>query len=94
MRGSIIGSIGLAALANAQGAFKVGTTIKTTSGDVTGQASKWKPEVSEYLGIPFALPPVGDLRWAAPKAFKNEGKPIEATKYASAVLFDPYLHTD
>ncbi|KAH8653152.1 Alpha/Beta hydrolase protein [Tricladium varicosporioides] len=46
--------------------FKVGQVVKTTSGPVVGHASTKYPEVSEYLGIPFAQPPVGDLRFAAP----------------------------
>ena len=67
-------------LACARG-FNVGQTVKTTSGDITGKPSSWKPEVSEYLGIPFAEPPVGKLRWAAPVAIKAPGKAINATTY-------------
>jgi cholinesterase len=67
-------------------AFKVGQTVKTTTGDLTGKASDWKPEVSEYLGIPFALPPIGNLRWAAPVANKAPGKAVDATKYGSSCL--------
>ncbi|KAF2674097.1 alpha/beta-hydrolase [Microthyrium microscopicum] len=65
----------------AQSTFRAGQTVKTTSGDITGQPSSWKPEVSEYLGIPYAEPPVGKLRWAAPVAAKGSGKAINATKY-------------
>ena len=61
--------------------FKVGQTVKTTTGDITGQSSSWKPDVSEYLGIPFAEPPIGKLRWAAPVAIKAPGKAVNATKY-------------
>jgi hypothetical protein len=67
-------------LVDAQG-FKIGQIVKTTSGDITGQPSSWKPGVSEFLGIPFAEPPVGKLRWAAPVAFKAPGKAVNATKY-------------
>ena len=76
-----------AALANAQASFKIGNTIKTTSGDVTGQASSWRSNVSEYLGIPFAQPPVGILRWAAPVRFKGS-KAISATKYVCTSLLE------
>jgi cholinesterase len=68
-------------LANAQAAWKVGNAVKTTSGTVLGQASNWQPEVSEYLGIPFAKPPEGELRWAAPQAITDSSKVINATKY-------------
>jgi carboxylesterase type B len=68
-----------AALANAQ-SFTPGQTVKTTSGDVKGKASSWKPAVSEYLGIPFAQPPVGPLRWVAPVKYNGAGKTVDATK--------------
>jgi len=67
-------------LVDAEG-FKIGATIKTTSGDITGQPSSWKPEVSEYLGIPYAEPPVGKRRFAVPVAIKAAGKAVNATKY-------------
>jgi cholinesterase len=73
-----------AALANAQ--FTPGQTVKTTSGNVRGQPSSWKPAVSEYLGIPFAQPPVGPLRWAAPQKYNGAGKTIDATKPGAACL--------
>lgn len=46
--------------------FTVGQIVDTSSGPVTGHAATEYPEVSEYLGIPFAQPPIGDLRFAAP----------------------------
>lgn len=49
-----------------QSDFTVGQVIETSSGPVAGHAATGYSEVSEYLGIPFAQPPVGDLRWAAP----------------------------
>lgn len=66
--------------------FIPGQLVKTTSGDVKGQASSWKPAVSEYLGIPFAQPPLGPLRWAAPIKFDGAGKTIDATKAGAACL--------
>ena len=68
------------ALIDAEG-FKIGQSVKTTSGDLTGQPSSWKPQVSEYLGIRYAEPPVGKLRFAAPVAIKAAGKALNATKY-------------
>jgi len=46
--------------------FKVGQTVVTSSGAVSGHAAARYAEVSEYLGIPYAKAPVGDLRFAAP----------------------------
>src|ERR1700712_1105556 len=71
-------------LTNAQTVWKIGNPVKTTSGTVIGQASQWQPEVSEYLGIPFAKPPEGELRWAAPQPIIDSSKVINATKYGYA----------
>jgi cholinesterase len=60
--------------------WTIGQAVDTVSGKVKGQASSWKPQVSEYLGIPFAQPPVGPLRFAAPKLFKG-GTVVNATKF-------------
>lgn len=40
--------------------------VSTDAGAVSGVAGK-NPEVRIYKGIPFAAPPVGDLRWRAPQ---------------------------
>jgi cholinesterase len=81
MRSSIFALIGVASLAQAQ-TWQVGQSVQTQTGKVIGKASSWKNQVSEYLGVPFAKPPVGDLRWAAPQALdKNSSKVIEATKF-------------
>ncbi|HEY1758142.1 MAG TPA: carboxylesterase family protein [Bryobacteraceae bacterium] len=40
--------------------------VKTDAGQVSGVTGK-NPEVRVYKGIPFAAPPVGDLRWKPPQ---------------------------
>jgi cholinesterase len=62
-------------------AFKVGKTVVTSSGPIEGHAASWQPEVSEYLGVPFAVPPVGPLRWMAPKPFIGN-KTVDAAKFS------------
>lgn len=49
-----------------QANFTVGQIVRTSSGAVVGHKATRYSEVSEYLGIPYAHPPVGDLRFAAP----------------------------
>ena len=41
-------------------------TVKVESGEISGTTAKL-PGVVAYLGIPYAAPPVGDLRWRAPQ---------------------------
>lgn len=61
-------------------AFEVGQQVNTTSGVIQGHAAANRSEVSEYLGIPFAQPPIGDLRFAAPEPYRSS-LPIDASSY-------------
>lgn len=60
--------------------WNVGQVVQTSSGLVSGHGSSVNKDVSEYLGIPYAVPPVGDLRWTAPKAFDGT-KAINGTSF-------------
>ncbi|TVY84374.1 Cholinesterase [Lachnellula suecica] len=51
--------------------WTVGQVVQTSSGQVTGHAAFPNVGVSEYLGIPFAVPPVDDLRWTAPVKYNG-----------------------
>jgi para-nitrobenzyl esterase len=53
----------LCACAMAQTAFKV---VKTDAGQISGSVNG-DGSVNIFKGIPFAAPPVGDLRWKAPQ---------------------------
>ncbi|QNF33136.1 carboxylesterase family protein [Adhaeribacter swui] len=44
--------------------------IKIQSGQISGAKSK-DGQIAIYKGIPFAAPPVGDLRWRAPQPVKS-----------------------
>jgi hypothetical protein len=49
--------------------FTAGQAVDTSSGKILGQAANRRNDVSEYLGIPYAQPPIGPLRWAEPRAY-------------------------
>jgi hypothetical protein len=66
---------------------KIGAPVNTTVGRVLGSASSVRSEVSAYLGIPFAEPPVGNLRFAAPVKYGFATKFINATKFVSIIEF-------
>ncbi|KAJ5671981.1 Carboxylesterase type B [Penicillium longicatenatum] len=50
----------------------IGASIKTSSGLIVGHAGSRFPDVSEYLGIPYASPPTGQLRFAAPVPLESK----------------------
>jgi len=58
-------------------------TIKVEGGLVEGVVEN---ELLVFKGIPFAAPPVGELRWKAPQPVKNWNGVLKADKYASASL--------
>ena len=41
--------------------------VKTASGEVQGKTIN-SGKVRAFLGLPYAAPPIGDLRWRAPEA--------------------------
>lgn len=62
--------------------YIVGAPVNTTSGVVWGHRAPNATTVSEYLGIPFAQPPVGPLRFAPPVRYTSN-KVLNAHEYVS-----------
>ncbi|XP_054165680.1 acetylcholinesterase-like [Oppia nitens] len=73
--------------------------INTTSGVVRGQTLHVKNlvldvTVDQYLGIPYAIPPISDLRFAKPLPIKTPHKEIiDATKQPKSCMQLPSLLT-
>ncbi|KAL7905855.1 Alpha/Beta hydrolase protein [Trichoderma velutinum] len=59
------------------------TNVPTTSGLITGHVPSNSDCVVEFLGIPYAQPPVGELRFEAPVKLNASSKPFIASNYAA-----------
>src|SRR5919201_3366994 len=78
--GAVLVALSLAKSAGADPATVTcspGTDVQTNSGPVCGLVTGG---VQEWLGIPYAAPPVGDLRWQPPQP----PPPWTATRQATA----------
>ena len=55
--------------------------IQTTSGTIQGAYSSVAPEIRAFKGIPFAAPPVGELRWRNPQSLPAWEGVRDATEF-------------
>jgi para-nitrobenzyl esterase len=62
-------------------ACAAGTVVNTSSGPVCGIVVNG---ITEWLGIPYAAPPVGPLRWASPQPPTPWSTTLTATAYGSS----------
>jgi hypothetical protein len=65
--------------------WTVGQVVHTSSGTVRGCAAPNANEVSMYLGIPYANPPIGTLRFEPPQKYECNNE-IDATKFVSTIV--------
>jgi para-nitrobenzyl esterase len=70
-------------------AAAVPDTVKTDAGQVAGVPGK-DPAVRAFKGIPFATPPVGDLRWRAPKAATHWDGVRKADQFSATCMQTEY----
>lgn len=75
-----------------QTTWTVGQPVTVKAGTVRGAASRVRPEVSAYLGIPFAQPPTGQQRFMPPVAvtsFSSAGNSTDNSTAFDASDFGP-----
>jgi para-nitrobenzyl esterase len=78
-------------------AYADSLTVKTAQGKVQGKAIN-EGKVKAFLGLPYAAPPVGDLRWKAPQPPAKWKGQRDATKFgahcAQGHVFDDMIFQD
>jgi carboxylesterase type B len=62
-----------------------GLIVQTTVGEVHGFINASSPLVRQFLGVPFAEPPIGNLRFAPPQTKSNNGT-LNATAFAPSCM--------
>src|SRR5690606_36567385 len=62
-------------------------TIQTTAGEVSGTTTDG---IGRFLGVPYAQPPVGHLRFAAPVPVEPWHGVREAHRHGPTAVQDPY----
>ena len=66
-----------------------GYTVRTENGLLAGGLGT-NPGVRVFKGIPYAAPPVGDLRWKAPQPAPSWDGVRDATKFSPICFQEPY----
>ena len=90
LRGAFIAALGaisgLAVAAHAASEL----LVETKSGPVLGAYADEQGGVRVYKGIPYALPPLGELRWRAPVAHPEWSEPRQAVEFGTP-CWQPYI---
>jgi len=79
-------AVGMAALVVASSANAQIDSVHITGGEVRGVANAG---IVSFKGIPFAAPPVGELRWRAPQPVKAWTGLRNADTFGPSCLQDP-----
>jgi para-nitrobenzyl esterase len=64
----------------------IAPVIKVDGGKISGVYSDKNPSVAIYKGVPYAAPPVGQLRWKQPQPVKNWKGIRKCNQYGAASL--------
>ncbi|KAG9959933.1 chlorogenic acid esterase precursor, partial [Aureobasidium melanogenum] len=63
-----------------------GLIVNTTSGQLQGFVNQTSPDVRQFLGIPYAQPPIGLLRFAPPQDAVRSQQTINATALPNSCM--------
>lgn len=63
-----------------------GLRVLTRQGHVQGFINATAPNVRQWLGIPYAAPPVGDLRWLPPQLPGQRAGVLQATAFQPSCM--------
>ena len=83
MKTGIVLATVLAMLAAGHGAAQQPAPVRTALGRVQGTI---EDGLTVYRGIPFAAPPIGDLRWRAPQTAAKWNGVLQATKFGPSSI--------
>ena len=61
----------------------VARSAATSHGEILGVASPYDPDITVYRGVPYAAPPVDELRWQPPQP------PIPSPLFCNSLLNCP-----
>ena len=64
-------------------------TVTAPFGTIIGREGRLNPAVHEYLGIPYAKPPTGALRFAPPARLPNQKTAIRAKAFGPSCPSQP-----
>lgn len=78
----------MAAMLTGTAAASPGLVVATTNGLVRGVATE---TTHQFLGIPYAAPPVGELRWQPPQRAERWSGVRDASQFGSACAQPPAL---
>ncbi|PYH85809.1 alpha/beta-hydrolase [Aspergillus uvarum CBS 121591] len=59
-------------------------TVETRTGTFIGMLNDTYPNVRQFLRVPYAQPPTGDLRWLPPQRLAHSSKRIDSTRFGPA----------
>ncbi len=71
----------------------VARSAGTSHGKIHGMASPYDPDITVYRGVPYAAPPVDELRWQPPQPHTSWQEPLTADRFAASCYQQRHVST-